>query len=276
MSFMKKSKRTAVFLYKLRQAGLACALIVTLPVLAQTKDAGFTVNGSKIGPDVLEQLILRNTGNWSKDTPELREAVKNELIAMTVLSQDARKLNLDKSSVAQNQLQLARDGVLAELAIQKNAESLTITDAMVIAEYKRQLAALEEVEQYQVSNIVLQTEAEAMEVIKALKSGQSFEQLAKDKSIDNSRANGGNLGWVLPNQLIAPLASVIVNLTPGAVAVAPIATQAGWQVIKLQSKRKFQPPSLEESRPQLVRGLLASHRAEYVQKLVKAAKIESK
>jgi peptidyl-prolyl cis-trans isomerase C len=273
---MKNSKRTSILVYKLVQAGLACTLIVTLPVLAQTKDAGLTVNGSKIGADVLEQLVLRNTGNGSKDTPELREAIKNELIAMTVLSQDARKLSLDKSSVAQNQLQLARDGVLAELAIQKNTESLTITDAMVSAEYKRQLAALEEVEQYQVSNIVLPTEAEALEVLKALKSGQTFEQLAKDKSIDNSRANGGNLGWILPNQLIAPLASVVVNLNPGAVAVAPIATQAGWQVIKLQGKRKFQPPSLEESRPQLVRGLLANHRAEYVQKLVKAAKIEAK
>ena len=34
--------------------------------------------------------------------------------------------------------------------------------------------------------------------------------------------------------------------------------------------------AIEESKPQLVRGLLANHRAEYVQKLLKAAKIESK
>ena len=273
---MKNSKSISVLVRTLLRAGLTCTLIGALPVLAQTKEVGLTVNGSKIGADVLDQLVVRNTSNGSKDTPELREAIKNELIALVVLSQDARKLSLDKSPAAQSQLQLARDGVLAELAIQKNADSLTVTDAMVSAEYKRQLAALEDVEQYQVSNIVLQTEAEALEVLKALKAGQSFEQLAKDKSIDNSRINGGNLGWVLPNQLIAPLASVVVNLNPGAVAVAPIATQAGWQVLKLQGKRKFQPPSLEESRPQLVRGLLANHRAQYVQNLLKSAKIESK
>lgn len=244
--------------------------------MAQTKDSGLTVNGSKIGPELLEQLVVRNTSNGVKDSPELKEAIKNELIALVLLAQDARKLNLDKSPAAQSQLQLARDGVLAELAIQKNAESLTLTDAVVSAEYKRQVAALEDVEQYQVSNIVLQTEAQALEVLKALKSGQAFEQLAKDRSIDSSRANGGNLGWVLPNQLIAPLASVVVNLRPGAIAVAPIATQAGWQVIKLNDKRKFEPPSLEESKPQLVRSLLTNHRAEYVQKLLKSAKIESK
>ena len=273
---MKNSTPISILLHKLLQTGLICTLIGALPVLAQSKEVGLTVNGNKIGAEVLEQLVVRNTSNGSKDTPELREAIKNELIALTVLSQDARKLSLDKSPAAQSQLQLARDGVLAELAIQKNAEGLTITDAMVSAEYKRQLAALEDVEQYQVSNIVLQTEAEALEVLKALKSGQTFEQLARDKSIDNSRANGGNLGWVLPNQLIAPLASVVVNLSPGAVAVAPIATQAGWQVIKLQGKRKFQPPSLEDSKPQLVRGLLTSHRTEYVQRLLKSAQIESK
>ena len=260
----------------LLQVCLACTLIGTLPVLAQAKEVGLTVNGSKIGAEVLEQLVARNTNKGSKDTPELRDAIKNELIALTVLSQDARKLDLDKSPAGQTQLQLARDGGLAELAIQKNADNFTITDAMVSAEYKRQLAGLEDAEQYLLSNIVLQSETEALEVLKALKSGQTFEQLAQDKSIDNSRVNGGNLGWVLPNQLIAPLASVVVNLSPGAVAVAPIATLAGWQVIKLQGKRKFQPPSLEDSKPQLVRGLLTSHRTEYVQRLLKSAQIESK
>jgi peptidyl-prolyl cis-trans isomerase C len=273
---MKNSKSVSVLLRTVLQAGLVCTLLGPVAAWAQSKDAGLTVNGSKISSDVLEQLVIRNTSNGARDTPEFREAIKNELIALVLLSQDARKLNLDKSPAAQSQLQLARDGVLAELAIQKNAESLTITDAMVSAEYKRQVAALEDVEQYQVSNIVLPTEAQAMEVLKALKSGQNFEQLAKDRSIDNSKVNGGNLGWVLPNQLIAPLASVVVNLSPGAVAVAPIATQAGWQVIKLNDKRKFQPPSLEDSKPQLVRSLLTNHRADYVQKLLKSAKIESK
>lgn len=273
---MKNKTYCCSLLHKLLHAGLIVALTATVPVLAQTKDPVLTVNGNKIGVNLLEQLVRRSMANGMKDTPDLRAALKNELIALTVLSQDARKLNLDKSLTAQSQLQLAHDGVLAELAIQKNSESLSITDAMVNTEYKRQLVLLEDVEEYQVSNIVLETEALALEVLKAIKSGQSFEQLAKDKSIDASRANGGSLGWLLPNQLITPLAALVVNLNPGTVAVAPIPTQAGWQVIKLQGKRKFTPPSLEDSKPQLVRALLMNYRSEYIQKLVKVAKIESK
>jgi peptidyl-prolyl cis-trans isomerase C len=200
---MKKSTSISALVRTLLQAFLACTFVVTWPVLAQTKELGVTVNGSKIGADLLEQVVARNTSNGSKDTPELREVIKNELIALVVLSQEARKLSLDKSPAAQIQLQLARDGVLAELAIQKNAESLKVTDVMVNAEYKRQLAALDDVQQYQVSHILLQTEAEALEVLKALKSGQTFEQLARNKSTDNSKTNGGDLGWLLRNQWLS-------------------------------------------------------------------------
>jgi len=250
--------------------------ISPLAAIAQTKEVAAiaTVNGTKIGADVLEQLVAASVSNGLKDTTELRDAVKNELVIRTVLAQEARKLNLDKPAAAQNQLNLARDGVLAELLIEKNAEGLKITDDVLQAEYKRQVALLADLDQYLVRNIVLESEAQALDVLKALRNGESFEKLAREKSLDNSKANGGSLGWLLPSQLIQPLSAVVVNLTKGVVAAAPIATQVGWQVIKLDDKRKYTPPSFEESRAQLVRAVSINQRNEYVQRVVKAAKIE--
>lgn len=262
-------------------------LALPLGALAQQKDtasstaagaaassAVMTVNGTKITVDMLDQLVAAVVANGAKDSAELRETIKNELLARTVLAQEARKLNLDKPLAAQNQLAMARDGVLAELALQKFAEKVSLSDDVLQAEYKRQLTLLAEVEQYQVSNILVQTETQAMDIIKALKGGASFEVLAKEKSMDNSRTNGGSLGWLLANQLVQPLPSVVVNLNKGAIAAAPIATQLGWQVIKLDDKRKFVPPSFEESRQQLVRAIQTNQRIDYIQKLVKAAKVE--
>ncbi len=262
-------------------------LALPLGALAQQKDAAsstaagaaassavMTVNGTKITADMLDQLVAAVVANGAKDSTELRETIKNELLARTVLAQEARKLNLEKPLAAQNQLAMSRDGVLAELALQKFAEKVSLSDDVLQAEYKRQLTLLAEVEQYQVSNILVQTETQAMDIIKALKGGASFEVLAKEKSLDNSRTNGGSLGWLLANQLVQPLPSVVVNLNKGAVAAAPIATQLGWQVIKLDDKRKFVPPSFEESRQQLVRAIQTNQRIDYIQKLVKAAKVE--
>jgi peptidyl-prolyl cis-trans isomerase C len=255
-------------------ASSAAANAANTPAGVVASPAVMTVNGTKISVDMLEQLVAAAVVNGAKDGAELREAIKTELVARTVLAQEARKLSLDKPVAAQNQLAMARDGVLAELAVQKFAEKVSLSEDVLQAEYKRQLTLLADVDQYLVSNMVVQTEAEAVDIIKKLKSGASFETLAKEKSLDNSRTNGGSLGWLLANQLVQPLPSVIVNLAKGAVAAAPIATQVGWQVIKLDDKRKFVPPSFEESRQQLVRAVQTNQRNDYVQKLVKAAKVE--
>ena len=86
--------------------------------------------------------------------------------------------------------------------------------------------------------------------------------------------HGGCLAKSLPESCL--IANVVVNLNKGAVSAAPIATSVGWQLIKLEDKRKFQPPTFEESKPLLLRSLQANQQNEYVQKLVKAAKVEDK
>lgn len=269
---------------------IACFLLVALaavavPAKAQTTAPAPTksanavvasVNGTKIYADLVDQLVSASVANGAKDTPELREAIKTELIARVALADEARKQGLDKVAATLNQLLLARDNVLSDAAIQKYAEKNPITPALLRAEYQRQLALTADLDQYLVSNIVVETEAQAQEVLKALKAGQSFEKLAKEKSLDSSRQNGASLGWVLAGQLIKPLDSVVVNLAKGVTAAAPIATQAGWQVIRVEDKRKFQAPTFEESQAQLLRGMLNNQRAEYVQSVLKAAKIEAK
>lgn len=124
------------------------------------------------------------------------------------------------------------------------------------------------------SHIVTASEADAKEVIKAAKDGVAFDKLAREKSTTASAQNGGSLGWVLANQMIPALSNVMVNLNVGSVAAVPIATPEGWHVIKLEGKRKFKAPSFHESKQQLVNAVLASKKAAFVQKLVKAAKVE--
>ena len=235
-----------------------------------------SVNGTKIHSDMLEQMVAEGVANGAKDSPEFRAALKNELIARTVLAQEASKQGVEQMPATQNQLQMARNSILANQVMARYAEKTPITDDQLRNEYKRQLAGLGDAEQFLVRHIVLESEAQALDALKSLRAGADFANLAKDKSLDNSKQNGGSLGWLLPNQLIAPLANVVVNLNKGAVSAAPIATTVGWQLIKLEDKRKFQPPSFEDSKPVLLRSLQANQQNEYVQKLVKSAKVEDK
>ena len=235
-----------------------------------------SVNGTKIHSDMLEQMVAEGVANGAKDSPEFRTALKNELIARTVLAQEAAKQGVEQMPATQNQLLLARASILANQVMTRYVEKNPITDEQIRNEYQRQLAGLGDAEQFLVRHIVLETETQAQDALKSLRAGTDFAALAKDKSLDNSKQNGGSLGWLLPNQLIPPLANVVVNLNKGAVSAAPIATAVGWQLIKLEDKRKFQPPTFEESKPLLLRSLQANQQSEYVQKLVKASKVEDK
>ena len=259
--------------------GLGCAWLPSAQAQSTFKDVRTviaSVNGIKVHSDMLEQMVSEGVANGAKDSPEFRAALKNELIARTVLAQEASKQGVEQMPATQNQLLMARTSILANQVMSRYVEKNPVTDEQLRNEYKRQLAGLGDAEQFLVRHVVLETEAQAMDALKSLRAGTDFATLAKDKSLDNSKQNGGSLGWLLPNQLIPPLANVVVNLNRGAVSAAPIATAVGWQLIKLEDKRKFRPPTFEESKPLLQRFLQANQQNEYVQKLVKAAKVEDK
>lgn len=233
-----------------------------------------TVNGVKIGADDLELLVANNVAQGGKDTPELRAALKTELIAREVLAQDAKKQKLDQEPSVKAQLSLQQNALLADTLIAKQVPKFNLSEDKLRAEYKRQADLLADAEEYQISHIVSATEAEAKAVIKAVKDGQAFDKLAREKSTSPSGQKGGSLGWLMGNQINPALFNVIVNLSEGSVTSLPIATPEGWQVIRLDGKRKFKVPSFEDSKQQLINAVFASERAEFVQKLVKAAKIE--
>lgn len=102
---------------------------------------------------------------------------------------------------------------------------------------------------------------------------QYFATLAKSRSVGPSKNNGGELGWVLPAQALPALGTVMVNLKEGTFSQLPIQTQQGWSVLKVEEKRPFKIPSLEESRAVVLQTLQQMQRQNYIQELIKSAKI---
>ena len=257
-------------------------LVLTLSLFAFTEltvaadPTVATVNGVKIGSEMLEFVVANNVEQGVKDTPELRAALRTELISREVLVQEAKKQNLDKEQAFKMQWLMQQNNLLIDRLLAKHFANFTLTDEKLRAEYKRQVDQLKDTEQYQLSHIVTATEADAKAVIRELnaKKGTTFAKLAREKSTHPSAQNGGNLGWLLPNQINPALVNVVMNLTVGSATTTPIATPEGWQILMVEAKRKFKVPTFEESKQQLVNAVFAQERAEYVQKLVNAAKVE--
>lgn len=262
---------------KLKKVFAAVCVGAAAACSVQANDAvkpAATVNGVRIGGEVLELLVANNVAQGAKDSPELRAALRNELVAREVLAQEARKQKLDQEAAVKAQLFLQQNALLADALIARQASKFNITDEKLRAEYKRQVELLADAEEFQISHVVTATEAEAKAVIKSARDGEAFDKLAREKSINASRQNGGSLGWLLANQINPVLANVVVNLPVGSVTSLPIVTSEGWQVIRVDAKRKFKAPSFEDSKQQVTNAVFAKERAEYVQRMVTAAKVQ--
>ena len=214
-----------------------------------------TVNGSAITQGLLNLNIRTLTSQGQKDTPELRQAIKEDLINKELIAQEATKLGLAKEIDFPDQIAQLKQNLLLQVYLEDHFRSDPITDAKMREEYERQRKLMGEGSngtQYRLSQILVSNETDALDLIRRIQKGELFGKLAQEYSIDaGTKSQGGSLGWVLPGQVIPAVANAIPNLTKGGITLAPIQTQSGWVILKLDDKRAFKIPSFEEAKPQI-------------------------
>lgn len=247
------------------------------PTKANDVDFFATVNGSPLTNGLLDLNIKAALAQGQKDSPELKSALKDELINRELLTQESIRQGLDKDIDFRDQIAQLKQTLMIQAYLENHFQKNPITDAKLREEYDRQRKLIGEgasATQYRLSQIIVSTETDAIDLIRRIQKGELFGKLAQDYSIDQaSKANGGQLGWVLPGQVVAPVANVMVNLNKGAVANAPIQTQGGWVIVKVDDKRPFKFPTFDEAKPQLRQAIVQQYLAETVKKLRESAKI---
>ncbi|BBU69456.1 peptidylprolyl isomerase [Fluviibacter phosphoraccumulans] len=244
------------------------------PALAQ--DVA-TVNGTVIPDSQFNQILTGALNQGQKDTPELRNTIRNELINRELLAQAASKEGVDKTPEAKLAWNQVHQNFLIELYLIDYNQKHRITDEQVEAQYDKEVSQLKAAgvsQQFKVSLITVASQAEANAVIAQLKKGESFEKVAREKSIDTSKAQGGVVGWVLPVQLTPEIGAAVTKLNKGGVT-APIQGPSGWNIVKLDDKRPFKVPTFAEAQNQLRQQLLQQQRIELINKLRSEAKINT-
>ena len=236
-----------------------------------------TVNGTPITQGLLNLNIRALTNQGQKDSPELRQAIKEDLINKELIAQEATKLGLAKEIDFPDQITQLKQNLLLQAFVEDHFKKDPITDAKLREEYERQRKLMGEGgngTQYRLSQILVSNETDALDLIRRIQKGELFGKLAQEYSMDSgSKAQGGSLGWVMPGQVIPPVAAAIPNLAKGAITQTPIQTQSGWVILKLDDKRAFKIPSFDEAKPQLRQALVQQYIAEAVKALRANARI---
>jgi len=245
---------------------------------AQGGPAVALVNGVAITRpefDLYEKNLLRNSRVQSL-TAEQQNQVLDDLINMQIMAAQGEKDGLQNDPDTRAQLELLHMRVLADAESQKFIKSQKPTDAELRAEYETAVAQMDKNE-YHARHILVPTKEQAEQIIKKLKSGAKFEELAKTQSTDTgSKNNGGDLGWFTTSRMVKPFADAVKSLKKGEVTPEPVQTQYGWHVIQLEDTRDAAPPDFDKVKPQLTDAVLRKKLQGYLAQLKSEAKIEKK
>jgi peptidyl-prolyl cis-trans isomerase SurA len=210
---------------ELRQQVLRTLIDETLEIQAakNDKDDKIIVKKSEIDR-AIEQLASRN-----KQTPE----------------QMAAFLEAHGSSIGSMRRQIEGEIAWQRLQSAKIENDVSIGDDEVQAIIDK-LQASKGTEEYRVGEIFLpstqytqeQTLQSATKILDQLKNGASFSAYARQYSEASTAAVGGDLGWVRPEQLPAPIAAALREMGPGTIS-SPIPVPGGVSIIAVQDTRKI-------------------------------------
>jgi len=241
-----------------------------------TTGGKLVVNGVTIPQSRFDAMNRERAAANQPDSPEIQAAIKDELINRELIAQAATKRGLDKTPEVMAQIDMARQAVLVRAYFEAEIKANPITDAELKAQYEEFKKQMGENE-YKVRHILVEKDDEAKAIIVELNKGGDFAKIAKDKSKDpGSKDNGGDLDWGPSARFVKPFADATVALKKGQTVTAPVKTDFGYHVIRLDDVRPLKVPGYDELKDNFRQRAQQQQVAKMVQAMRQSAKIEER
>ncbi len=276
ITHMNKKIKTPLLATALLSIGLAVSIAHAkdekAPESKKADSVVATVNGDKIMQSALDGYLRVIKRSPSGSSVKASEAL-DDLVATELALQEAKKTDiLSRADVKKKISDFTRNVVLTTWTKEK-VKSFDISDADIKKEYDETVKKLTSKE-FNARHILLKTEDEAKAVIKEIADGADFAKVAEKKSTGPSAKNGGSLGWFKAQTMVPAFASAIKEMKKGDVSKAPVKTQFGYHVIKLEDVRDAKLPTLDVLKPKLTRKLSQKKMLAYMDKIKSTADIK--
>lgn len=255
---------------------LAVAASLALPATAQdtpTADPS-TVVATVGGTDItVGNMIVA----WAS-LPEQYQGLPDDVLFQGILDQLIQQTALAQQFSGELpprielQLENERRSLVAGEAIDGIMQD-PLDEADVQAAYDADYGGAEQAPEYNASHVLVETEEEALAVIAELEGGADFASVAREKSTGPSGPNGGQLGWFGPGAMVPEFEEAVIALQPGNIS-APVKTQFGWHIVKLNESRVQDAPPLEEVREQIELQIRQIRAQKKIEEVTAAAEID--
>jgi peptidyl-prolyl cis-trans isomerase C len=249
------------------------------PVIAKVN--GIEIHQSDLA--LAEEDVGQNLPQGGPDAK--RDYLVSYLSDMILLAQAAEERRLQDDPDFKRHAAFSRNKVLMETLLQNEGKK-SLTDQALHAVYDDAVKQMGNEEEVHARHILFrvanpadakaskEAEDKVKAVIDRLNKGEDFAKLANELTEDPSgRKDGGDLGYFTKDQMVPEFSAVAFKLDKGKIS-EPIKTQFGWHVLKVEDRRKRQPPEFDKVKPQLETYVERKAQVELVNKLRAQAKIE--
>jgi peptidyl-prolyl cis-trans isomerase C len=232
-------------------AALAAAISFQAPAFAQEDPVVAKVGSLEIRQSELDVAIQSLDPQLAQLPDEQKKiAALSGAIDVKLLASGAVAEGIDQTDDYKKRMAYIGDRELHNAYFRKHVVDST-TDEEVRARYDKEIADLPKQEEVKAAHILVKTEDEAKAVIAELDQGKDFAEIAKEKSQDSNKDDGGDLGWFGPGRMVPEFEQAAFGLEKGAYTKTPVKSQFGFHVIKLEDKRDAPPPPFEQVQEQV-------------------------
>lgn len=232
------------------------------------------VNGNSITERDIDAMIMAmGQQGAAYNNPQGRAMILDQVINKKLMLLDAEKNLYEYDAEFKAELAQIKEDMLANFAIKKVVENITVTDDEVKADYDNNPDKFKTGESVEASHILVDSEDKAKELLDKINAGEvSFEDAARENSSCPSSQNGGSIGEFTRGQMVPEFDNACFSMEVGEIS-APVKTQFGYHLIKLTGKKESTVLSFDEVKDSLRQQLIGEKRQNAFQSKINQLKI---
>ena len=224
--------------------------------------------------EAVAQGMIEPGSDFGPSHPDFPQILE-QLIDQRLLAQEAVRRGLDQEPEAARRLAAGRERLLGNILVESLVAS-EVTEDAIDRMYEEQVKLQQLDDEVRVRRIVVETEAEAAGILIELDAGRDFAEAALEHSTDiRTRLEGGDLGWVKPNELGDPDAAMIGDTVTGGISNV-FRTEMGWTILKVDERRTTPPKTKAEMRPEIITFMTFTQISDILRELRFAAEIQQR
>ena len=215
---------------------------------AESSQIAAKVGSSVLTRDEVQKRMALEGLNPGRETEFIENWINEELLV-----QEARREGIEKTDELKWEVEkIEKQYIINQLVEKTFAEKIKLNDANISDFYEKNKSSfLVEEDEVHLLHILNKTQTDAELTLQEIRAGQPFEKVAKERSTDPFRDKGGDMGFIVRNDVIPEISRVAFSLQDG--GLSPILKSSqGYHIIEVIKRHlKGETRDLSEVRDEI-------------------------